>query len=278
MSLQRLQTLVQAVGDTGAPSDVRERAARELQHLCDYDDAVREAGGITALVKLLGDPAVSFDAQEAAARAIQWIAICPANEDAVRIAGGLVHLISLVSKRSAPTGARLAAILALQNLATNEINARAVRRLGGLEHLVSAMFEDGLQRAAEGAVRNLNRMESNAAMISRLTCKHTAAHPSRREECRLPKNWERHVEFTQQYLTEGDLELGQREINRGMRSPMATAGVEIRVIKDRTHPCFGGRGLFATTRLEKVPTSQSCCVHLLDSTARFDRSSSALRK
>ena len=261
-----LRTLVQAVGDCGASSDDRERAAKGLHHLAGssatasfakddddspvpFDDAIREAGGITALVELLSDAGASFGAQEASARAIQWIAICPANEDAVRIAGGLVPLIALVSQRLAPTTARLAAISALQNLATNETNARAVRRLGGLDPLVSAMFEDGLQRAAAGAVRNLSRVASNAAMIRRLTCKHA---PSGREECSLPKNWEQHIEFTQHYCSEGDLELGQREVNRAMRKPRPTEGVEIRVIEDTSHPCCGARGLFATKRIKQV--------------------------
>jgi len=187
-------------------------AAKALQRLaCDVDneDAIREAGGVSALVALVADASAPADAREAASYALQNLASedNAANQAEIRESGGLEALASLVGEGSG------AAAAALRNLRTDTTNAAALDALAA-----SGRFP--------GATRDFGRRERV-----------------------LPPNWDPAVRFTDRFLHEGVLADEAWAIHCALVAPpRPTVAVRINTVRPG-HPCAGQRGLFAGAEL-----------------------------
>ena len=120
-------------------------------------DAVREAGGIPALVRLLSESADS-SASEPAACALWNLAHNPNNVDAIRRAGGISSLVATL-KAPPPSKAAAFAAGALQNLAYDgRANQEAIREEGGVELLVGLLQEGADSKAASMAAAALQKL------------------------------------------------------------------------------------------------------------------------
>ena len=188
-------------------------AAKALQRLaCDVDneDAIREAGGVSALVALVADASAPADAREAASYALQNLANIDnaANQAAIRESGGLEVLAALVGEGSG------AAAAALHNLRTDAANAAALDAL-----VASGRYP--------GAARDFGRHERV-----------------------LPLNWDPAVRFTDRFLHEGVLADEAWAMHVALCAPpIPTATVTIKNVTRPGHPCAGQRGLFAAAAL-----------------------------